>query len=90
MQDYSIKVYQLNADADYTKLGVQLGRLCISLGLPVATVAKELDVSKSVVYSWFTGRHDVGKHLRNKVEMYYRALPPPDRRPPLEALNPPA
>lgn len=90
MNDYSIKVYQLNADADYTKLGVQLGRLCISLGVPVNKVASDLDVSKSVVYSWFTGRHDVGKHLREKVEMYYRALPPPGSPPLLEPLNRPA
>ncbi len=56
-------------------LGVRLGRLCISNNISVLQVAQELDVSKSVVYKWFVGSSDVGKHLRSKVELYYDALP---------------
>lgn len=72
---YTIKIAELNAAADQTMLGVRLGRFCISNNIPVAEVAKDLDVSKSVVYKWFVGRSDVGKHLRAKVELYYDALP---------------
>ena len=76
MQDYSVKIVQLNNAADGTLLGVQLGRVCIQNNIPVASVAAALNVSKSVVYKWFTGRGEVGKHLRDKVEAYYRSIPP--------------
>lgn len=72
---YTIKIAELNAAADQGMLGVRLGRLCISNNIPVLKVANDLDVSKSVVYKWFVGRSDVGKHLRSKVESYYDALP---------------
>lgn len=72
---YTIKIAELNAAADQNLLGVQLGRFCISNSIPASKVAEELDVSKSVVYKWFVGRSDVGKHLRSKVESYYDALP---------------
>ena len=75
MNNYSTKVVHLNEVADQDLLGVQVGRFCISFNIPVAKVAQDLDVSKTVVYKWFTGRHDVGKHLREKVQAYYRALP---------------
>jgi hypothetical protein len=72
---YSIKIAQLNEAADQGLLGVRLGRLCISTNTPVNEVAHKLDVSKSVVYKWFTGKNDVGKHLRQKVESYIVSLP---------------
>lgn len=76
MQDYSVKVVRLNSEADSTLLGVKLGRVCIAAGLPVARIAHDLNVSRSVVYRWITGRSEVGKHLREKVEAYYRSIPP--------------
>jgi len=76
MQNYSVKVVKLNAEADSTLLGVKLGRVCIAAGVPVQQVSHTLNVSKSVVYKWFTGRGEVGKHLREKVEAYYRSVPP--------------
>lgn len=72
---YSTKINQRNSSADPSKLGVQLGRLCISISLPVNQVALELGVSRAIVYKWFTGKSDVGKHLRQKVEAYYSRLP---------------
>ena len=72
---YTIKIATLNAAANQSLLGVQLGRFCIEHNIPARKVASDLDVSKSVVYSWFTGGNDIGKHLRPKVESYYHALP---------------
>ena len=74
---YSAKIIRLNADADATMLGVQLGRLCIYRKHPVSQVCADLDVSKAAVYRWFSGKHEVGKHLRSKVLTYYRQLLPP-------------
>jgi transcriptional regulator with XRE-family HTH domain len=75
MHSYSVKVVQLNAEANQDLLGVQLGRLCISQNIPVNEVAKGLNVTKAAVYRWFSGRVDIGKHLRDKALAYYRTLP---------------
>lgn len=70
---YSKKIARLNASADPQLLGVQLGQQCIAHGIPVIRVCRELDVSKAAVYRWFTGKHEVNKHLRPKVTAYYRS-----------------
>lgn len=56
---YSLNMAKLVRAADGTKLGVQLGRLCVKRGIPVAAVAARTGVSPRTVYSWFTGAHDV-------------------------------
>ena len=71
---YSKKIIRLNADADPTLMGVTLGRLCILHSVPVNEICRDLDVSKAAVYRWFTGKHEVGKHLRSKVDAYYRSI----------------
>lgn len=74
---YSAKIIRLNADADPVLIGVALGRLCIYRQVPVARVCQDLDVSKATVYRWFSGKREVGKHLRAKVLAYYRSTLPP-------------
>lgn len=76
MNNYSVKVMQLNAAANPQLLGVQLGRLCISNGISVNEVCAELNVTKSAVYRWFAGKADISKHLRDRALAYYRSLPP--------------
>lgn len=75
---YTSKIIRANADADPTLLGVQLGKLCILRQIAVATVAQDLNVTKSTVYRWFVGQRDIGKHLRDPVLAYYRHILPPD------------
>lgn len=75
MDNYSVKVVKANAQADESLLGVRLGRFCIANNISVIQVANALDVSKAVVYKWFTGKSDVGKHLRQKVEAYLEETP---------------
>lgn len=75
MNSYSVKIVQLNAEANQELLGVQIGRLCISQDISVNTVAKALDVTKAAVYRWFAGKTDISKHLREKALAYYRSLP---------------
>lgn len=76
IHSYSVRIVQLNAEANQELLGVQIGRLCISQNIPVNTVAKELNITKAAVYRWFSGRVDISKHLRDKALAYYRSLPP--------------
>jgi hypothetical protein len=52
---YSQRIAALNKRADASSLGVMLGRVCIGSSAPVTEVAEALGVSRTTVYSWFTG-----------------------------------
>ena len=75
MNNYSVKVVELNTVANQDMLGVQLGRLCISNNISVITVANRMNVSKATVYKWFAGKADISKHLRASAAAYYSLLP---------------
>lgn len=53
---YSDKLLIGLQQADGSLLGVQLGRLCVEANLPVAYVAKALEVSRTTVHLWFRGQ----------------------------------
>ena len=55
---YSVKLVQLNKQANKKKLGVMLGKECIRASISVSQVAKIIGVSRMTVYNWFTGLHD--------------------------------
>lgn len=52
---YSARLIEINKQADDSRLGVALGRLCIALDIPVTTVSQRMGVSKQTVYNWFMG-----------------------------------
>lgn len=74
---YSAKIVERIMSADPAMLGVSLGRKCVERQIPVARVCRDLDVSKATVYRWFTGKREVNKHLRTKVQAYHRAMNTP-------------
>lgn len=74
---YTTKIVRANDTADQYMLGVRLGYICITLGVPVSAVTEELSVTKSTVYDWFSGRADVSKHLKAAVEAYSLRLAAP-------------
>jgi hypothetical protein len=53
---YGDKLLLQLKDADSTLLGVQLGRLCVEANLPVAYIAKALEVTRNTVHLWFRGQ----------------------------------
>jgi len=55
---YSANIVKLNKQANKSRTGVLLGRLCIALDIPASEVAKKLNVSKQTVYNWFIGTYD--------------------------------
>ena len=69
---YSLKIVRLNERArigqtgwntDWQGLevqGIRLGAVCIKYDIPVAEVAKRLNVSRQSVYNWFIG-HSIPK-----------------------------
>jgi len=65
LRGYSFRLVQANQAADSRKIGVALGRYCISKDIPVADIAEKFDVSRMAVYSWFTG---VSEPHRAKAE----------------------
>jgi len=55
LRGYSLRLVRANQAADPNKIGVALGRYCISKDVSVAEIAHKFDVSRMAVYSWFTG-----------------------------------
>ena len=43
--------------ADPTRVGVQLGKICVKANLPTSYVAKAFDVSRMSIHSWFRGQY---------------------------------
>jgi hypothetical protein len=56
-------------DADPTRLGVKLGRLCVEANLPATYVAKALKISRMTVYAWFRGQ-GIREEKRKTVEAF--------------------
>lgn len=82
MRSYSVSMVTAvrlahGPNEEEANLGPKLGLLCIANNLSVTDVAEALGVSRYTIYRWFTGRGDISRHLLNKVEAYYDALPTP-------------
>lgn len=56
---YTTKFIRAVNEADQTKLGVQLGQLCIKNDIPVADVAEFIKITRMTVYHWFKGKTNV-------------------------------
>ena len=69
MRSYGQKFLLELRDADPTRLGVQLGRVCVDANLPALYVSKVLDVSKTTVYAWFRGQY-IREQKRKTVEAF--------------------
>lgn len=70
MYGYSIRVAEAVRNADESLLGVQLGRKCVERNIPIADVARILNVSRQTVYSWFTGLTHPHPHRREAILMW--------------------
>lgn len=57
MIGYSVQFAQTVMAADSSKIGVQLGREAIRKGVPIVKIADALEVSRTAVYGWFTGKY---------------------------------
>jgi len=55
------------------RLGVQLGRLCVSANLPPSEVAKVLEVSRMSVYNWFKGGAVRSRNV-DRIEIFMRLV----------------
>lgn len=71
---YSVKVAEDIKSADESSLGVRLGIACLKSGVVVATVAKDLGVSRQTVYYWFCGLRTPHSQHRQRIADYIEAL----------------
>jgi transcriptional regulator with XRE-family HTH domain len=71
---YSVKVAEDIKSADASSLGVRLGTACLVKGVVVATVAKDLGVSRQTVYHWFCGGRTPHEQYRQRIADYIEAL----------------
>jgi hypothetical protein len=67
MIGYSQLIVESNKSADNKKLGVRLGKYCISHDIPVKDVMEYFSVSKQTVYNWFIGKTEVSKTYRIEI-----------------------
>ena len=67
---YSVKLVKRVYTADAKKIGVRLGRHCIDKDIPVRTVAERLEVTRQLVYLWFTGKVEPQKGNYEAIQKY--------------------
>ena len=56
MIGYSDRIIKANKAANKKHIGERLGKACIKKGVPVQVVCKLIGVSRTTIYSWFTGK----------------------------------
>jgi transposase-like protein len=71
---YTLHLVEMNGKADADKLGVRLGRLCITHKVPVTAVARHMGVTRAAVYRWFQGAVEPQAATRPKIEEYISTL----------------
>jgi DNA-binding XRE family transcriptional regulator len=74
MRGYSLRIADAVRDGDDALPWVKLGKMCIDRGIPVDTVAKELEVSRQSVYAWFLGRSTPGGDSLLRITAYLDSL----------------
>jgi transcriptional regulator with XRE-family HTH domain len=74
MIGYTQLIIQRNAEADQSKIGVKLGRICIKKNVPVQTVANYFGVSRATIYSWFSGDKDPRYKNMREIDQFIKTL----------------
>lgn len=54
---YSEEYLRALKTLDGTRIGVQLGRICVKANLPIMYVARVFGVSRMSVHNWFRGKY---------------------------------
>ena len=54
--------------ADPTRIGVQLGKVCVKANLPTSYVAEAFDVSRMSIHNWFRGQYVREKNYERIVK----------------------
>lgn len=71
---YSVRLIQLNNEADHTLIGVRLGRVCINHDISALDAANALRVSRQTIYHWFCGTYLPREETAARIQKYMDAL----------------
>lgn len=74
MIGYTLHLQQRNRKADKRKMGVRLGRHCISMGIPVTDLVGMFGVSRQTVYNWFSGVNELRPSHQARVRELFPHL----------------
>lgn len=74
MVGYTLAIVNKNAEADQSKIGVQLGRICIQKNVPVQTVASYFGMTRAGIYYWFCGEREPRKVNAKEIEDFIKTL----------------
>lgn len=67
MRGYSQSIVEANQQADPSNVGVMLGRFCITHKIPISVIAEELEVSRQILYDWFSGKAKPAKERESSI-----------------------
>lgn len=70
---YSIAMKEQAESMAPDSLGSRLALFCIGKGIPVATVAAELGVTRATIYNWFSGVWTPNEAHQEKIEAFMQA-----------------
>jgi DNA-binding transcriptional regulator YiaG len=61
-----------NQAADWHRIGVGLGRFCITESIPASVVATALGVTKWTVYRWFSGECEPHRSHKKLIRTFIK------------------
>lgn len=74
MIGYSDRLIKANKAADQKHIGVRLGKACIKKGVPVQVACEMIGVSRTTLYSWFTGKCLVSQRYILQINIALKEL----------------
>lgn len=64
---YSTLFIRKVEEADQGDLVIQFASACIGRELPIAEVARRMEVTRATIYNWFTGKSSPRAHQQEKI-----------------------
>ena len=64
---YSTLFIRKVEEADQGTLVIQFANACIDRELPIAEIARRMEVTRATVYNWFTGKSSPRVHQQEKI-----------------------
>jgi len=71
---YTYRIARLNKEADSKKLGVKLGKVCITEGISVVDLADKFNVSRQTIYNWFIGECEPKENKQESIKAYLQSF----------------
>jgi hypothetical protein len=70
---YSEKLMISLSKGDPSRIGVQLGKICVKANLPSTYLAQAFDVSRASIHNWFRGQYVRSKNY-TKIDNFIKIV----------------